>query len=105
MRRMKRNKAAGPDNIPVEVWKVFGRLGVEILTDMFVKIMETKIPDKWRSSTLISIFKNKGDIQECGNYRGIQLISHTLKIRERIIEKRLRKKILISDQQFGFMPA
>ena len=78
MRRMKRGKAVGPDNIPVEAWKVLGWLGVEILTDMFAKIMETeKIPDEWRSSTLIPIFKNKGDIQECGNYRGIKLTSHT----------------------------
>ena len=28
-------------------------------------------------------FKGKGDIQECKNYRGIKLISHTFKIRER----------------------
>ena len=78
---------------------------MEILPDMFVKIMEIeKIPDEWRSSTLIPIFKNSGDIQECGNYWGIMLISHTLKIWEQIIEKRLREKTLISDQQFRFMP-
>ena len=78
MKRMKRGKAVGPDNIPVEAWKVLGWLGVEILTDIFAKIMETeKIPDEWRrSSTLIPIFKNKGDIQECGNYQEIKLTSH-----------------------------
>ena len=102
MKRMKRGKAVGPDNIPVEAWKVLGWLGVEILTDIFAKIMETeKIPDEWRNSTLIPIFKNKGDIQGCGNYRGIKLTSHTLKIWERIIEKRLREEVFISDQQFG----
>ena len=38
MKRMKRGKAVGPDNIPVEAWKVLGWLDVEILTDMFAKI-------------------------------------------------------------------
>ena len=37
-------------------------------------------------------------MHDCGNCRGIKLMSHTLKIRERIIERRLR------DEQFGFMP-
>ena len=71
---------------------------------MFAKVEIEKIPDERRSSMLIPIFKNKGDIQECRNYRGIKLRSRTLKIWERIIEKRLREKVLISDQQFGFMP-
>jgi len=32
------------------------------------------------------------------------LLSHTMKLWERVIEKRLRKDILISENQFGFMP-
>ncbi|XP_047492005.1 uncharacterized protein LOC125041211 [Penaeus chinensis] len=37
--------------------------------------METeKMPDEWRESTLIPIFKNKGDIEDCGKYRGIKLM-------------------------------
>ena len=38
-------------------------------------------------SILVPVFKNKGGIQECGNYRGIKLISHTMKIWERVIEQ------------------
>ena len=48
-------------------------------------------------STLIPIFKNKGDIQECGNYREIKLTSHTLKIWERVVEGRLREKVMVSN--------
>ncbi len=105
LRKMKKGKATGPDDIPVEAWKVLGRIGVEILLRIFTTIMETEnMPDEWRQSTLIPIFKNKGDIQDCGNYRGIKLMAHTLKIWERVIEKRLREKVEISGQQFGFMP-
>ena len=42
---------------------------------------------------IIRINKEKGDIiQDCGNYRGIKLTSHTMKIWERIIESRLREE-------------
>ena len=44
------------------------------------------------------------DIKDCGNYRGINMISHTMKIWERIIDRRLRKETSIGEGQFGFMP-
>ena len=50
------------------------------------------------------MYKGKGDIKECGNYRGIKLISHTMKLWERVIEARIRKKVTIAEQQFGLMP-
>ena len=43
-------------------------------------------------------------VRGCGNYRGIKLMSHTMKILERIIERRLREETTIGDEQFGFMP-
>ena len=62
--------------------------------------------DAWgvRRSILVPIYKNKGDIQSCTNYRGIKLMSHTMKLWERVIEQRLRGTTQISTNQFGFMP-
>jgi hypothetical protein len=34
--------------------------------------------------------QEQGDAQSCTNYRGIKLMSHTMKLWERIIEHRLR---------------
>jgi len=62
------------------------------------------MPDEWRRSTLIPIYKNKGDIQNCANYRGIKLMSHTMKFWERVIERRLIKETRVTDNQSGFMP-
>lgn len=105
LKGMKRGKAVGPDNIPVEAWRVLGRTGIECLTSILKEVMEKEeIPEEWRDSILVPVFKNKGDIQDCSNYRGIKLTSHSLKLWERIIEKRLREKVSISEQQFGFMP-
>ena len=60
--------------------------------------------EEWRRSVLIPIYKNKGDAQCCENYREIKLISHIMKVWERIIESRLRDRVEISKQQYGFMP-
>jgi hypothetical protein len=105
LKRMKTGKATGPDGIPIEVWKCLGEVGVSWLCRLFNKILVTKkMPDEWRRSIVVPIYKNKGDIQNCTNYRGIKLMSHTMKLWERIIEQRLRKKTKISENQFGFMP-
>ncbi|AQK57261.1 hypothetical protein ZEAMMB73_Zm00001d052447 [Zea mays] len=73
------------------------------LTKLFNHIFQSnKMLDEW-SSTLVPIFKNKGDIQSCTNYRGIKLMSHTMKLWERVIEHRLRGMTHITMNQFGFM--
>ena len=81
LKRMKPGKALGPNGIPIEVWKSLGDLGVTWLTKLFNKIIMTrKMLDEWRRSTLVPIYKNKRDIQNCNNYRGIKLMSHTMKL-------------------------
>jgi len=55
-------------------------------------------------NVLVLIFKNKGDVQSCSNYRGIKLISHAMKIWERVVEARLRREVRISEEQYGFVP-
>ena len=53
---------------------------------------------------MIPLFKNKGDVQSCSSYSGIKLLSHTMKLWERVVERRLRREVVISEQQYGFMP-
>ncbi|KAG5608727.1 hypothetical protein H5410_020008 [Solanum commersonii] len=87
--RMSRGRATGPDEIPVEFWKSMDKAGIEWLTGLFNVIFKTaKMPDEWRWSTMVPLYKNKGDIQNCNNYRGIKLLSHTMKIWERVVEMR-----------------
>ena len=82
-----------------------GEMGIKFLTRLFNRLLTgERMPEEWRRSVIIPIYKNKGDAQCCGNYRGIKLISHTMKVRERIIETRLRGRVEISKQQYGFMP-
>ncbi|KAK3568206.1 hypothetical protein QTP86_000223 [Hemibagrus guttatus] len=105
LKRMKSGKAVGPDEFPVEVWKCLGDAAVEFLASLFNRVLESeRMPEEWRRSVLVPIFKNKGDVQSCSNYRGIKLMSHTMKLWERVVEARLRKVVEICEQQYGFMP-
>ena len=104
---MKGSKAMGPDGIPIEVWRCLGDIAIAIvwLTKLFNHIFRSnKMPDEWRRSILVRIYKNKVHIQSCTNYRGIKLMRHTMKLWERIIEHRLRAITWVSMNQFGFMP-
>ena len=105
LKGMKKGKAVGPDELPVEVWKCMGEMGIKFLTRLFNRLLiGERMPEEWRRSVLIPIYKNKRDAQCCGNYRVIKLISHTMKIWERIIKAWLRDSVEISEQQYGFMP-
>ena len=105
MQMMQNGKAVGPDDMPMEVWKCLGENALEFLTKLYNRTMESeRIPEEWRDSVLITIFKNKGDVQGNSNYRGIHLISHTMKLWERIVERRRRSDLTFSEQQYGFMP-
>ena len=97
---MRRNKACGPD----EAVMVVAELKPELLTYILQRIMADGIPDSCKKSKLIPIFKNKADILECNNYRGIKLMSHFTKLWERVIEARLREIVNIREKQFGFRP-
>ena len=60
---MKTRKAVGSNEIPIEVWKCLGEFGIKWLTKLFNRIWQSnKMPDEWRKSTLIPLYKNKGDI-------------------------------------------
>ena len=81
LRKMKKGKALGPDDTPVEVWIALGNKGVEFLVNFFNRLLQgEKMPDEWRRSVLVPLYKGKGDIKECGNYRGIKLMSHSMKL-------------------------
>ncbi|XP_055817839.1 uncharacterized protein LOC129886954 [Solanum dulcamara] len=103
VRRMHWGRANGPDEILGEFWKSASSVGLEWLTRLFNVIFKTAtMPEEWRSSVMIPLYKNKGDIQNCNNYRGIKLLSQTMKVWERVVEMRVRKGVSISENQFGF---
>ena len=76
-----------------------GDTGTQWILDLCNGIVkEGSIPEDWKSSLVLPIYKGKGDPMECGSYRGIKLLEHAMKVVERIFEQ-----IKIDDMKFGFM--
>ena len=48
-------------------------------------VLEGKIPEDWRKSWMLSVYKSKGNALECGSYRGIKLLDQVMKVLERVI--------------------
>jgi hypothetical protein len=81
LKRMKGGKAMDLDGIPIEVWRCLGDVAIVWLTKLFNLIFRlNKMSDEWRQIILVPIFKNKGDVQSCTNYRRIKLMSNTMKL-------------------------
>jgi len=60
--------------------------------------------DECRKSALISIFKNKKDMQNYAIYKGVKFMSHhSIKLWKKMIERNIRKETQVTDNQFGFM--
>ena len=69
-------KAFFPDDKLVEVWKCLGERAVEFLMKLSTMILDSENKaDKLRKSSLVLIFKNKGDTQNYNNYKVIKLMS------------------------------
>jgi len=67
-------------------------------------VTEGRIPDYWKSSILLPVFKWKGDPMECWSYGTIRLVEHAMEVIEPVFEGRIREKVKINTMQFGFMP-
>ena len=81
-----------------------GEMGIKFLTRLFNRLlMGERMPEEWRRIVFIPIYKNKANTQCCESYKGIKLINNTVKIWEKILEARLRDRVEISKQQYGFM--
>ncbi|KAG5632729.1 hypothetical protein H5410_004446 [Solanum commersonii] len=46
--------------------------------------------DEWRWNAMVPLYKTRV-ISSCNNYGGIKLLSHTMKIWERVVEMRVRR--------------
>ena len=103
MKNMKNGKAPGCTGVTVEMFRTLGEDGVKMLHNLLNKIWsEEKMPRDWEESEIVPIYKQKGDPLECGNFRGIKLLEHIMKVFERVLDQKLRKIIKIDNMQFGF---
>ena len=92
MKAMANEKAVGPDGLPAELLKLGLQQDRTILLE-FHRLTtliwrEGKVPLQWKDA-VITVLHKKGDTTECGNYRGISLVSHAGKILLKVVTRRL----------------
>lgn len=103
IKKMKNNKAAGPNGIVAELIKI---AVVQYSTKLFNKMFQSgSFPSEWTRSIIVPINK-KGDPSLLDNYRGISLLSIVSKVYTPVINSRLKKwseeNNIINDAQEGF---
>ena len=105
MTKMGKGTACGPDELPIEAVQLMLEYKPECRIEALNNIPKAKkMPNEWRKSRMVPISKGKGGVLECNTYRGIKLMSHNMKLCERMIEAGLREITKIAEKQFGFRP-
>ena len=87
--------------------KAFSENNLHLLTQTFnVVLLSGHIPNEWATGVIKPIYKNKGDINDPDNYRGITLLSCLGKLFTSVINERLTVFIdsnqIMSEAQAGF---
>ena len=111
MKVMANAKAAGQGCLPVELLKLGHKQDRTLLLELHrltaLIWREGKVPQQWKDA-VITVLHKKGDTTECGNYRGISLVSHAGKVPLQVIARRLdgycEAKGLLAEEQCGFRP-
>jgi len=104
LKKIKRHKAPGLSGLVAEMIQATRDIGTQWILDLCNGIVkEGSIPQDWKSSVVLPVYKGKGDPMECGSYRGIKLLEHAMKVVVRIFEHRIRQQTEIDNRQFGFM--
>ena len=106
---LKSNKSPGVDNILNEFLKHCPEELVPVIVKLFNLILDSgKIPTSWTIGIIKAFYKNKGDINDVNNYRGITLLSCLGKLFTSVINSRLYKYLtdsgILGNEQVGFRP-
>jgi hypothetical protein len=78
--------------------KAAGKDGISWIIGICNAILkEGKITPDSRKSCMVHVYKRKGDALDRGSYRGIKILNQATKVFERVLEERMRKRMLIDN--------
>lgn len=103
---MRGGKAAGPDGLPIDIYKEFKDELISPLLDMYVEAFQQGcLPPSLRSALITLILKPGNSPVECGSYRSISLLNTDAKIIAKALGMRLEKvlPLLVHSDQNGFV--
>ncbi len=104
IKKLKRRKAAGPDEIPVELLKELGEEGLWKIKNLLNEWWNgEEIPEEQMRARVVLIYK-KGNTSKYENYRPISLLNTLYKLFAAILQRRIAAKLdkHLQKTQFGF---
>ncbi len=91
LRHLKPNKAHADDLITNEMLKHGASVLLPAMAKLFNLVLESSVfPAQWNMSYQVPLYK-KGDVLDCGNYRGISITSCVGKVFNSILSKRINQ--------------
>ena len=76
IKKLKRKKSLGPDEIPNETFIEANKDTREIFRTALNRIHEEEIPESWQLGHILRLYKGKGIKGKCSTERGITLASN-----------------------------
>ena len=106
---LKNSKSPGIDYILNEFIKNCPEELIPVITKFFnIILVSGIIPNEWTTGIIKALYKNKGDINDINNYRGITLLSCLGKLFTSVINSRLYNYLtnegILGNEQAGFRP-
>ena len=102
IKKLRRKKATGPDEIPNEAFIEANITTKTIYLQQMNALNKTKeIPSAWQEGEICRLYKGKGKKGKCSNERGITLSSNFGKLYERMINERVLPQIDMTEAQAG----
>ena len=93
--KLRDGKAAGICNISAELLKAGGEAMIRGLHAVLTAVWHSDtIPPDWKRGLVVSIWKGKGDRQDCNNYREITLLSVPGKVAAHLLLMRVHSHLL-----------
>ncbi|XP_076314986.1 uncharacterized protein LOC143227418 [Tachypleus tridentatus] len=93
MKKIHKGKAAGPDDITIELLLALKEVGIQEVTKLLNTIYDTgEIPEDFKKSVFIALPKKPGTT-DCEQHRIISLMSHLTKVLLRVLMSRMRNEI------------
>ena len=89
-----KGKATWADEVRLDVLETAGEVGARWRGRLLnVCMQEGRITRYRRMGLIVPIWKRKGDVHDAGKYRGITLLSQVLKLLERVLDARIRRRV------------
>ena len=94
IQKMKSGKATRPSEVSVEMIVASGEIGIKVIMELCQRLLdEREMHDEWKTSVIVQVFEKKGDVINCGSYRGVKLLENAMRIVERLLQGRIRTSI------------